>query len=226
MSDITHLIVLVTAAFGLINGMILIFMMKMGIGNQRHRTRALGTCVCMILYAMFMAQGMHVSALLMASVTFVLNLATLMFPGEPVQKTKPDRTAPVGRNLHHDIQRMAAAEVPDLSQPLALALSRIESFRLVAGESLDPETSTVEAMIDERIPSLVSGYRSSLDAANDDERRMMAATVIEAIIDIGEAAERHRAAAIARRQDSMTTEARFISERLGSDDADRLLGRS
>lgn len=218
-------------AFACMNGLLLIYMIRKGIGNQRQRIRALGTCVCMLLYAMFTTQEMHVWSILTALVTFALNLATLMFPGEPVQKKKPDaiapiRTAPVVRNLHHDIQRMATAEVPDLSQPLALALSRIESFRLVAGESLDPETSTVEAMIDERIPSLVSGYRSSLDAANDDERRMMASTVIEAIIDIGEAAERHRAAAIARRHDSMTTEARFISERLGSDDADRLLGRS
>lgn len=229
METITNWLIWFTLFFGVVNGLILAAQVMTKTGSERQRIRSLGTCVCMILYAFFMSQEMPVWGMLASLTTMVLNVATFLFPDDPVRTDMADRSdrgETVSGSALDGVEEIAALEAPALAEPLRIAVSRIESFRLVSGDALDPETATVSAMIDDRIPSLLSQYLSSRDVANDEERRGMATTALEAIIDIGEAAERHRAAAIARRRDVMTTEARFISERLGTDDAGRLTSLS
>ena len=230
MNGIIYLFLGSLAVFGAINGIILLGQMMTGTGNRRQRIRSLGTCICMLLYGPFMLLGLPAWGSLMAVITLILNLTTLISPGPPVKArgiaTIDPPSASTGPGDALDgIREIAATGNPDLAEPLTIAVSRIGSFRLIPGDDSDPEAATVATMIEHRIPSLLNAYRSNHYAANPEERRMMATTVIEAVIDIGEAAERHRAAAIARRQDSMTAEARFISERLGSDEAHPILGR-
>jgi hypothetical protein len=212
MDTITTWVVWTTFGLGAANALLYAVQLVAGDASRSQMTRSMGSAIGFLLYAVFTHFGSHIPAMIASGGTLFLILWTLTF-GNAVE----DATEKVPERIRDDADpiMIAEKEAPELLEAVRTAVNRMEAFRRIANDATDSEAVTVSVMIRERIPSMMDRYRATSGSATDEERRDLATTALMAVIDVGEASERLRAAAVANRRDAMSTEGAFIANRLG-----------
>lgn len=112
--------------------------------------------------------------------------------------------------LRFDPVHVAQLHVHDMLPAVKDAMTAIEAFRTISGDSSLPIVVDAQSLIDGRLPAIMRQLVSSSEDTTPEEKQALSRRALVSVVSIGEMATRARTAVVAERERLLSIETGFV----------------